>query len=82
MGEGWHVSRIEGQRGGVARWSDNHRSLLDLQHVMTTSVGLALIDKELRPIVALDLQSTITLFFGAIMLGNCLTYQVGMIACM
>ena len=33
---------------------------------MTTSVGLALIDKELRPIVALDLQSTITLF----LLGN------------
>ena len=65
MGEGWHISRVEREMGGVARWSHNHCSLLDLQHVMTTSVGLVLIDKELQPIVALDLQSTITLFsFG------------------
>lgn len=36
-----------------------------LLNVMTTSLGLALIDKELRPIVALDLQSIIALFsFG------------------
>ena len=32
---------------------------------MTTSLGLALIDKELRPIIALDLQFIITLLsFG------------------
>ena len=55
------------ERGGVAREIDNHCSLLDLPHVITTLVGLTLIDKELRPIVALDLQFTITLSF----LGNC-----------
>ena len=42
-------------------------------NVITTSVGLALIDKELWPIIALDLQcSSTAVFFGAITLGTVL----------